>query len=64
MGTRRPIVVSTCDTGVGTRIQVVGEAGMEIMPAEEDLVAAMEGEDMPAVDLMAGADTTDSVAAT
>jgi hypothetical protein len=57
-------VVSTCDTGVGTRIRVVGEAGMEIMPAEEDLVAAMEGEDIPVVDLMAGADTTDSVAAT
>jgi hypothetical protein len=57
-------VVSTCDTGVGTRIWVVGEAGMEIMPAKEDLVAAMEGEDIPVVDLMAGADTTDSVAAT
>jgi hypothetical protein len=57
-------VVSTCDTGVGTRIRVVGEAGMEIMPAKEDLVAAMEGEDIPVVDLMAGADTTDSVAAT
>jgi hypothetical protein len=57
-------VVSTRDTGVGTHIQVVGEAGMEIMPAEEDLVAAMEGEDRPVVDLMAGADTADSAAAT
>jgi hypothetical protein len=57
-------VVSTRDTGVGTDIQVVGEAGMEIMPAEEDLVAAMEGEDKPVVDLMAGADVADSATAT
>jgi hypothetical protein len=57
-------VVSTRDTGVGTDIQVVGEAGMEIMPAEEDLVAAMEGENKPVVDLMAGAGVADSATAT
>jgi hypothetical protein len=57
-------VVSTRDTRVGTHIQVVGEAGMEIIPAGEDLVATMVGEDRPAVDLMAGADAVDSAAAT